>query len=317
MFFNKKRKEELGKFHFDEYKVIPFESVNGIKFGTLRKEIIEIIGEPKIHRENTYSSGFTDYYDEFFISYDKDDKFEAIQVIMLEDKQGKNFDIYYDEDVLPNDYYLLVKYFRNRYNDLIFEDGFFSVKGSVGVTITQGYKNAEAIFFAKKDYYSKKDFEDIDSKGELYAINYNYDRVIFSESTNDNDKVLDRIKDLISFSGIDIKDKEAYREFIKDLVSNHDGIEITANMQIKDILNKIILLLDKYNSEKKLNATEIENRYISELSNNYINGFNIEKSDNYEILETNTISDELSKIGYDIIGFSYNYENDVLIVIKL
>ena len=314
MFF--KKKEELGKYHFDEYRVKPFESINDIKFGTLRKEIIEIVGEPKIHRENAYSSGYTDYYDEFFIMYDKDGRFEAIQIIMLAKNQGEKFDIYYDEDKLPNDYYSLVKYFRNRYNDLVFDEGFFSVAGSVGVTITQGYKDAEAIFFSRKEYYSKEDLEDLDNKSELYAINYSYDRVILSKNINENDSnLLKRISSLISKEKLDVGNREEYKKLADDIVNNHNGIELSLNDSIEEIANKVNLILDKLNSDEKLDIKKIVDKYNLELENKYINGFEVEKDFYYEVLETNIIADELKKLGYDLIGLSYNFEEDVLIIV--
>ncbi len=316
MFFKKKKKEELGNFHFDEYKVIPFDSVNEIKFGTLRKDVVDIIGEPKIRRENAYSSGFTDYYGEFFIMYDKDKKFEAIQIIMLGENQGNKFDIYYDEDKLPNNYYSLVKYFRNRYNDLVFDEGFFSVVGSVGVTITQGYKDAEAIFFGRKNYYSKDDLEDLDNKSELYRINYSYNRLILSKHTSENDSsVLERISSVISPDKLNAENELEYKKLTEDLVNNYNGIVVSVSDSIEDIVNKVNIALEKLNSSVELDAKSIANKYNLELENKYINGFEIEKPCYYEVLETNIIADELKKLGYDLIGLSYNFENDVLIVV--
>ena len=75
------------------------------------------------------------------------------------------------------------------------------------------------------------------------------------------------------------------------------------------------IALEKLNSGKKLNIKDIENKYNLELENKYINGFEIEKSCYYEVLETNIIADELKKFGYDLIGLSYNFENDVLILV--
>ena len=316
MFFKKKKKDELGKDHFDEYRVKPFESINDIKFGTLRKEIIEIVGKPKIHRENAYSSGYTDYYDEFFIMYDKDGRFEAIQIIMLAENQGEKFDIYYDEDKLPNNYYFLVKYFRNKYNDLVFDDGFFSVAGSVGVTITQGYKDAEAIFFGRKEYYSKEDLENLDNKNELYAINYSYDRVVLSKHISENNSnILKRISSDISSDKLNIESESEYKKLTEELVNKNNGIVVSLEDSIENIVNKVNIALEKLNSSVKLDAKNIVDKYNLELENKYINGFEVEKDFYYEVLETNIIADELKKLGYDLIGLSYNFEEDVLIVV--
>ena len=64
----------------NEIKVVPLKEVNGIKFGTDRQEIREVFGECKEFKKTPFSSNTADDFGSFHVFYDKDDKFEAIEV---------------------------------------------------------------------------------------------------------------------------------------------------------------------------------------------------------------------------------------------
>ena len=134
-----------------EIRVIPFSSVNGIRFGTSRNDIWKILGKP----EDSFHKGGekieTDIFGCFHIYYDSDYKFEALEVVYVDAA-----DIYYDGKKVPETYEGVRSFFRDYFDDLE-EDGagFITKKGSVGVyTETCDQPEYDAILFARRDYYS-------------------------------------------------------------------------------------------------------------------------------------------------------------------
>ena len=132
-----------------EIRVDPFVSVNGIKIGTSRDEIWKMLGDP----EDSFLKGDddieTDCYSCYHICYDEDYKFEAIEVVYVDEA-----DIFYDGEKVPETYDELLGFFRSRFDD-VEEDGagFLSVKGSLGVYVEDA-DEYDTILFARKDYYA-------------------------------------------------------------------------------------------------------------------------------------------------------------------
>ena len=80
-------------------KVDPFVSVNGIKFGTAREKVHEILSKP----EDSFFKGDddieTDVYSCFHICYDSEYKFEAPEVIYVDEA-----DIFCGGEKVPETY---------------------------------------------------------------------------------------------------------------------------------------------------------------------------------------------------------------------
>ena len=135
-----------------EIRVEPFVSVNGIKFGTGRADVWKALGKP----EESFLKGDddieTDVYGCFHIYYDNDYRFEAIEVVYVDEA-----DIYYDDEKVPGTYDEVLEFFEDRFED-VEEDGagFLSVEGSVGVYVEDA-DEYDTILFARKDYYSDMD----------------------------------------------------------------------------------------------------------------------------------------------------------------
>ena len=112
-------------------KVVPFVSVNGIEFGTLREKIWEALGKPEDSFVKYDDKIKTDIFGCFHIYYDADYKFEAIEVVYVDEA-----DIYYDGKKVPETYDEVLEFFRERYDDIGEDDaGFLSVQGSMGVYV--------------------------------------------------------------------------------------------------------------------------------------------------------------------------------------
>ena len=133
-----------------EIKVIPFNSVNGIAFGTSREDVWKILGKP----EDSFYKGDekveTDIYGCFHVYYDNSYRFEALEVVYVDEA-----DIVYDGEKVPETYDGVLEFFRKQFDDIL-EDGagFISVSGSVGVyKETTDQTEYDTILFARKNYY--------------------------------------------------------------------------------------------------------------------------------------------------------------------
>ncbi len=125
--------------------VEPNESVNGIRFGTDRKTVREILGRPeRIFRKTPDSANTTDAYLPFHVYYSADDRFEAIELFDKKINLSVNSRLIYpgtlDEirTVLP---------------DLEGEYGSYISKGkSVGIYVEDG--EIVSVLVGRKDYYN-------------------------------------------------------------------------------------------------------------------------------------------------------------------
>ncbi len=135
--------------NIDKIEVVPLESFNGIKFGTSRDKVWELIGKPtRGSFKKTEGTVDTDDYGFFHIFYDKNYNFEAIDVF-------DDLDIYLNGYKLPKKYSELVEYFKTLYDDVKEdEDGFVSIKGSIGVYVENDEDKVDVITFGVKDYFN-------------------------------------------------------------------------------------------------------------------------------------------------------------------
>lgn len=135
-----------------EIRVEPFVSVNGISFGTSREDIRKALGDPEDSFIKFDDDIETDIYGCCHICYDSDYKFEAVEVVYVDEA-----DIYYDGVKVPETYDGVLEFFRDRFDDVEEDDaGLISVKGSLGVYVEDD-DEYDAILFARKDYYRDAD----------------------------------------------------------------------------------------------------------------------------------------------------------------
>ena len=80
-------------------KAVPFVSVNGIEFGTSREKIRETLGKPEYSFFKDDDKIETDIFGCFHIFYDADYRFEAIEVVYVDETE-----IYYDGIKVPQTY---------------------------------------------------------------------------------------------------------------------------------------------------------------------------------------------------------------------
>lgn len=80
-------------------KAVPFVSVNGIEFGTSREKIRETLGKPEYSFFKDDDKIETDIFGCFHIYYDADYRFEAIEVVYVDETE-----IYYDGIKVPQTY---------------------------------------------------------------------------------------------------------------------------------------------------------------------------------------------------------------------
>ncbi len=138
--------------HKTRIEVIPFVSVNGVTFGTLREDVWKAFGAP----EESFFKGDddiqTDVYSCFHVCYDSEYRFEAIEVIYVDEA-----DIYYGGVKVPETYDEALEFFSGLYDDTK-EDGagFMTVSGAMGVYVDEA-DEYDTILFARKGYYGDPD----------------------------------------------------------------------------------------------------------------------------------------------------------------
>ena len=133
----------------ERIEIEPLKSFNGIEFGTSREDIWKKIGKPPCgsFRKSEYEKSDTDDYKYFHIYYDENYNFEAIDIF-------NDIDIYCNGNKLSKKYSEILEFFKNVYDDIIEdEDGFVSIKGSIGVYLENDEDDLDVITFANKGYY--------------------------------------------------------------------------------------------------------------------------------------------------------------------
>ena len=130
----------------------------------------------------------TDIYGCFHVCYDSDYKFEAVEVVYVDEA-----DIYYDGEKVPETYDEVLEFFQKRYDD-VEEDGtsFSSVQGSMGVYVEDA-DEYDAILFAKKGYYNELDIKDfskirLEFTTLLRQMKSSYDKYVVKEVKYDERK---------------------------------------------------------------------------------------------------------------------------------
>lgn len=124
----------------------PLEEINGVAFGTKRKQVRKIFGSKyKEIRKNIYSKNTMDAYKEFHIYYDDDDKFEAIELYGNVEVEVMGIQIY------PGSKKNILELLDNVH---IEENGVISKELSIGISLTEDEDTIDSILFGCKDYYT-------------------------------------------------------------------------------------------------------------------------------------------------------------------
>ena len=128
--------------------VIPLKSFNGIEYGTSRENVWKKLGKPNSSFKKTNISKVeTDDYEIFYIYYDDNYNFEAVEIF-------NEAIINYNDDILSNKYSEVLNYFEKNYNDIEEDEcGFISFDGSIGVYYENDDDLVDSILFGKENYY--------------------------------------------------------------------------------------------------------------------------------------------------------------------
>ena len=110
---------------------------------------------------------------------------------------------------------------------------------------------------------------------------------------------------------------EFYDSWLGELRENNYVIYLDNTLNIKDFANKINLLLEKINSDKRIDINLIVDKYKEEICKYSFMDKDIEDSFNYDVLEANIVAQELRKIGYELINFFIGYDNNDKTIIRI
>ena len=124
----------------------PLIGVDSIKFGMLRLDLRNILGDFKEFKKSEFSKNTTDDFSFCHVYYDDNDKVEAVEIF-----SGTNIKVY-EERILPNtseEAYKIIKLLDKETE--IDGDYYTSVKLSIGITCENG--SVESVVFGKENYY--------------------------------------------------------------------------------------------------------------------------------------------------------------------
>lgn len=171
-------------------------------------------------------------------------------------------------------------------------------------------------------------------KPDISEIAYDYDGYdIAFESGKTEPKLYSEINNIVTNNNFDINNISEYKNlninsdyetfltfydsWLEELKNNNYVIYLDNYTNITEFTNKINQLLDKINSDKKIDVDLITNEYKEELKKYSFMGNDIEENFNYDILEANIVAQELRKIGYELINFFIGYDNNDKTIIKV
>lgn len=171
-------------------------------------------------------------------------------------------------------------------------------------------------------------------KPDISEITYDYDGYdIAFESGKTEPKLYSEINNIVTNNNFDINNISEYKNlninsdyetfltfydsWLEELKNNNYVIYLDNYTNITEFTNKINQLLDKINSDKKIDVDLITNEYKEELKKYSFMGNDIEENFNYDILEANIVAQELRKIGYELINFFIGYDNNDKTIIKV
>jgi hypothetical protein len=171
-------------------------------------------------------------------------------------------------------------------------------------------------------------------KPDISEIAYDYDGYdIAFESGKTEPKLYSEINNIVTNNNFDINNISEYKNlninsdndtfltfydsWLKELRKNNFVIYLDNCLNITDFANKINLLLEKINSDKKIDVNLIADKYKEELNKYSFMDNDIEDNFNYDVLEANIVAQELRKIGYELINFFIGFDNNDKTIIKI
>jgi hypothetical protein len=171
-------------------------------------------------------------------------------------------------------------------------------------------------------------------KPDISEIAYDYDGYdIAFESGKTDPKLYEQINNIVTNNNFDINNISEYKNlninsdndtfltfydsWLEELRNNNYVIYLDNSLNITDFTNKINLLLEKINSDKKIDVNLIVDKYKEELNKYSFMDNDIEDNFNYDVLEANIVVQELRKIGYELINFFIGYDNNDKTIIKI
>lgn len=171
-------------------------------------------------------------------------------------------------------------------------------------------------------------------KPDISEIVYDYDGYdIAFESGKTDPKLYEQINNIVTNNNFDINNISEYKNlninsdndtfltfydsWLEELRNNNYVIYLDNSLNITDFTNKINLLLEKINSDKKIDVNLIVDKYKEELNKYSFMDNDIEDNFNYDVLEANIVAQELRKIGYELINFFIGYDNNDKTIIKI
>ena len=180
------------------------------------------------------------------------------------------------------------------------------------------------------DMFKKND----NKKTDISEIAYDYDGYdIAFESGKTDPKLYEQINNIVTNNNFDINNISEYKNlninsdndiflsfydsWLEELRSNNYVVYLDNSLNITDFANKINLLLEKVNSNNKIDVNLITTKYKEELKKYSFMGNDIEENFNYDVLEANIVTQELRKIGYELINFFIGFDNNDKTIIKI
>lgn len=177
-------------------------------------------------------------------------------------------------------------------------------------------------------------FKKNNKKTDISEIAYDYDGYdIAFESGKTDPKLYEQINNIVTNNNFDINNISEYKNlninsdndiflsfydsWLEELRSNNYVVYLDNSLNITDFANKINLLLEKVNSNNKIDVNSITTKYKEELKKYSFMGNDIEENFNYDVLEANIVTQELRKIGYELINFFIGFDNNDKTIIKI
>ncbi len=171
-------------------------------------------------------------------------------------------------------------------------------------------------------------------KPDISEIAYDYDGYdIAFESGKTDPKLYEQINNIVTNNNFDINNISEYKNlninsdndtfltfydsWLEELRNNNYIIYLDNSLNITDFTNKINLLLEKINSDKKIDVNLIVDKYKEELNKYSFMDNDVKDNFNYDVLEANIVAQELRKIGYELINFFIGYDNNDKTIIKI
>jgi len=176
-------------------------------------------------------------------------------------------------------------------------------------------------------------FKKDNNKPDISEITYEYGGYdIAFESGKTDPKLYTYINNIITNKNFDINSISEYKSlnvnsandeflafydsWLEELRKNNFVIYLDNELNINDFANKINLLLEKIDSDRKIDVNSTVNNYKEELKKYSFFDNDIDDNFKFDLLEANIMTRELRKIGYELISLFIGYDNNDITIIK-